>query len=57
MGPCNTDGVFCMIVSSELTILVDQPLSWFSSVVTVLETLDSEKFHKEISLQHFCCET
>lgn len=31
-----------MAVSSELTVLIDQPFPWFSVVVTVLETLDSE---------------
>lgn len=46
-----------MTVPSELTVLTDQPLPCFSGVVAVLETLDSEKFHKEKSLQHFCCET
>lgn len=53
MCPCNTEGVACMTLTSELTVLTDQVLFWFSSVVTVLETLDSEKFHKEISIQHF----
>lgn len=59
MVACNTDGVFCMTVPSELNfrILMDQPLPWFSGMVTVLETLDSQKFHKEISLQPFSCET
>lgn len=45
-----------MTMPSELTVLMDQPLPWLRGVVTVLENLDSEKFHKEISLQHFCWE-
>lgn len=40
MGPCNTEGVFCMSVLSERKNPTDQPLHWFSGVVTVLETLD-----------------
>lgn len=40
MGPCNTEGVFCMSALSERKNPTDQPLHWFSGVVTVLETLD-----------------
>lgn len=45
MGPCNTEGVFCMAVSSELT------LPWFSVVETVLETLDSESNPSVVRLE------
>lgn len=43
-GPCNIEGFCCMSVPSKRKICMDQPLHWFSGVVTVLESLNSQQF-------------